>query len=115
VSFTPRGGEVTVTAARIATTPAGTALVGPGPWCVIRVEDTGPGIPDDKIGHVFEPFVQLSTDRQSARKGSGLGLTVSRQLALLMGGDLTAASTNTGAVFSLWLVEGKQAGKTRSS
>ena len=106
VSFTPRGGSVDVVAAR-ATDPPGSPLTG-GPWCVIRVEDRGPGIPKDKLGHVFEPFVQLSSNGQSTRKGSGLGLTVSRQLALLMGGDLTAASTDTGAVFTLWLAEGRR-------
>ena len=74
--------------------------------CVIRVQDTGPGIPPDKLGHVFEPFVQLSSEGQQSRKGSGLGLTVSRQLALLMGGDLTAESNGHGASFTLWLPEG---------
>jgi signal transduction histidine kinase len=56
---------------------------------------------------VFEPFVQLSENGQPARKGSGLGLTVSRQLARLMGGDLTAESRETGAEFTLWLPEGR--------
>jgi len=108
VSFTPPGGTVDVVAARATTAPPGSALAD-GPWCVIRVEDTGPGIPSDKLGHVFEPFVQLSSDGQLARKGSGLGLTVSRQLAVLMGGDLTAESTGEGAVFTLWLREGVRA------
>ena len=111
VSFTPRGGSVALVAARIDQSPAGSPLSG-GPWCVIRVEDSGPGIPSDKLGHVFEPFVQLSSAGQVSRKGSGLGLTVSRQLALLMGGDLTAASTGQGAVFTLWLPEGHRRGET---
>ena len=105
VSFTPPGGRVELVAARVSESPPGSALSG-GPWCVMRVEDSGPGIPSDKLTHVFEPFVQLSSDGQVSRKGSGLGLTVSRQLALLMGGDLTAASTGEGAVFTLWLPEG---------
>ena len=50
--------------------------------------------------------MQLSSDGQASRKGSGLGLTVSRQLALLMDGDLTVSSTGEGAVFTLWLLEG---------
>jgi len=109
VSFTPRGGTVIVTAEMSQTPPADCALAGrAGPWCTIRVEDTGPGIPQEKLGHVFEPFVQLSSNGNAARKGggSGLGLTVSRQLAQLMGGDLTAASTGTGATFTLWLSDG---------
>jgi signal transduction histidine kinase len=107
VSFTPRGGSVELVAARVTESPPGSVLSG-GPWCVLRVEDNGPGIPSDKLIHVFEPFVQLSSDGQASRKGSGLGLTVSRQLALLMGGDLTAASTREGAVFTLWLPEGRR-------
>ena len=106
VSFTPPRGSVAVIAELVSEPPPGTALTG-GPWCAIRVEDSGPGIPVDKIGHVFEPFVQLSSDGQAARKGSGLGLTVSRQLALLMGGDLTAASSGAGAVFTLWLPQSR--------
>jgi signal transduction histidine kinase len=102
VSFTPKGGHVAVTAEVVERAPSGSAL-GAGPWCAIRVEDSGPGIPADKLAHVFEPFVQLSSNGQSARKGSGLGLTVSRQLAVLMGGDLTVESRASGAVFTLWL------------
>jgi signal transduction histidine kinase len=107
VSFTPKGTTVSIVASRGESPPATLALTG-GPWCVIRVTDAGPGIPADKLGHVFEPFVQLSTDGQSTRKGSGLGLTVSRQLALLMGGELTAESSGRGAVFALWLPEGQR-------
>lgn len=102
VSFTPVGGRVTLAAERIAAAPSGTALAS-GDWIAIRVQDTGPGIPDDKLSHVFEAFVQVSTDEQATRKSTGLGLTVSRQLALLMGGDLTAASDTSGALFTLWL------------
>jgi signal transduction histidine kinase len=112
VSFTPRGGSVALVAARITESPPGTAL-GSGPWCVFRVEDSGPGIPSDKLAHVFEPFVQLSSAGQTSRKGSGLGLTVSRQLALLMGGDITVASTGQGAIFTLWLPEGHRRPETR--
>lgn len=105
VSFSPRGGLVEVVASSVDYPPPG-AAESTGPWMTIRVTDSGPGIPADKLAHVFEPFVQLSTEGQSRRKGSGLGLTVSRQLAVLMGGDLTASSTATGAVFTLWLPRG---------
>jgi len=114
VSFTPPGGMVDVVAAQATTPPPGSKLT-EGPWCVIRVEDTGPGIPADKLGHVFEPFVQLSSDGQLSRKGSGLGLTVSRQLAVLMNGELTAASTGKGAVFTLWLPVGHRVARESAS
>lgn len=105
VSFTPTGGTVAVTASRSVKDAGGEAPADVS-WCAIRVSDSGPGIPPDKLDHVFEPFVQLSSDGQASRKGSGLGLTVSRQLALLMDGDLTVSSTGEGAVFTLWLLEG---------
>lgn len=102
VSFSPKKGSVKIFADREQRVPEGVELSG-GPWCAIRVEDSGPGIPAEKLAHVFEPFVQLSSNGQSTRKGSGLGLTVSRQLAMLMGGELTAASTDAGASFTLFL------------
>jgi signal transduction histidine kinase len=111
VSFTPDGGRIRVTAARVEAAPEGGTLVG-GPWCAIRVEDSGPGIPAEKVPHIFEPFVQVAGQSQSGRKGTGLGLTVSRQLALLMGGDLTADGStgiDGGAAFTLWLVAGTAA------
>src|SRR5207237_432721 len=114
VSFTPPGGTVAVIAEHVDRAPDGIPLAG-GPWCTIRVEDMGPGIPADKLGHVFEPFVQLSSDGQATRQGSGLGLTVSRQLALLMGGDLTVGSTGTGAVFTLWLPVGNSDRRAEST
>ncbi len=59
---------------------------------VINVEDTGIGIPKKDIQRLFAPFVQ--SERSSTRRfgGTGLGLTISRQLAELMHGDLTLES-----------------------
>ena len=58
---------------------------------IMRVEDTGPGIPVDKIPLVFEKFTQLGApDRQ--RGGVGLGLAIVRELVSRMGGDVTVAS-----------------------
>ena len=108
VSFTPPNGSIRVTASREETPPPSSDLAG-GPWCVIRVDDSGPGIPPDKLQHVFEPFVQVGTAGHDARRGTGLGLTVSRQLALLMGGDLKAEGAcgiDGGASFTLWLADG---------
>ena len=59
----------------------------------ICVEDTGSGIPKDKLEAVFEPFVQVNRDYASKHEGTGLGLSISRDLARRMGGDLTVMST----------------------
>ena len=90
VKFTDAGGMVL----RLRTTQEG-----PRRHLIFEVEDTGYGIPPEDIDRVFEPFVQLT--RASERQtGSGLGLTISRKLARLMGGELTVTSqADKGSVF----------------
>ena len=56
------------------------------------IEDTGPGIPEDRIEEIFSAFVQVG-DRSHARIGTGLGLAISRRLVRLMGGELFVEST----------------------
>lgn len=69
----------------------------------IRVSDTGPGIRDDQIAAIFEPFVQSGV-RKGAREGFGLGLAISRQLARAMDGDLDVESEpGRGSTFTLTL------------
>ena len=71
---------------------------------VIRVTDTGIGIPQDKLELVFEPFVQLDSALTRKADGTGLGLAISRSFAREMGGDLTATSVvGEGSALSLRL------------
>jgi signal transduction histidine kinase len=71
---------------------------------VVRVRDTGSGIPHDKIEQIFEPFVQLRAPGSVPGGGTGLGLPISRDLARAMGGDVTATSTvGAGSIFTLKL------------
>jgi len=58
----------------------------------IDVIDTGPGIPETALPRLFTPFDQLDAAVVRQHGGSGLGLAISRELARLMGGDLTATS-----------------------
>jgi signal transduction histidine kinase len=70
----------------------------------IRVEDTGIGIPPEKLEEIFEPFVQLDRSLSRVRDGIGLGLAISRDLARGMGGDLTVTSrVGVGSCFILTL------------
>jgi signal transduction histidine kinase len=70
----------------------------------IMMEDEGKGIGPDKLEAIFEPFMQLSAGLTRTAEGSGLGLAISRELARLMGGDVTVASEpGEGSVFTLTL------------
>jgi len=77
------------------------------PGCVfLRVRDTGIGIPAQRLAQVFDPFVQVSTSHATRSEGSGLGLTISRDLARGMGGDLTVASEEgVGSAFTITLAQ----------
>jgi PAS domain S-box-containing protein len=57
---------------------------------MVEVEDSGPGISEDELGVIFEPFRQLAAGQKAG--GTGLGLAVSRRLVELMGGNLTVKS-----------------------
>jgi signal transduction histidine kinase len=71
---------------------------------VLRVSDTGVGIPAEKLEAIFEPFVQVGRSLSSPGEGTGLGLAISRDLARAMGGDLIAESRpGSGSTFTLTL------------
>ena len=92
VKFTPEGGTITVLCGREDQT------------VTISVRDTGPGIPEDKLEVIFDPFVQLGRTLTSKHEGAGLGLAISRDLARAMDGDVRVESIEgEGATFTLSL------------
>jgi len=92
VKFTDRGGHICLEC------EASTESV------IVRVIDTGVGIPRDKLESVFDPFVQIDTRLTRPQEGVGLGLAISRDLARGMAGDLRAESTlGAGSAFILTL------------
>jgi signal transduction histidine kinase len=78
------GGHVAVTAERR------------GNDVVVKVQDTGIGIPTDKIDSVFELFTQVDSSSQQARSGLGIGLSLVKRLVEMHGGKVTACSEGPG-------------------
>jgi PAS domain S-box-containing protein len=101
VKFTPQGGRIVL---ELLSEPDGQGMA------VIRVSDTGIGIPADKLQAIFEPFVQVGRSLNSPGEGTGLGLAISRDLASGMGGDLTVESEEgKGSAFTLTLPRAEKA------
>jgi two-component system sensor histidine kinase CpxA len=85
IRFTPEGGYVDVEVLR-----------GPNNVCVIHVKDAGVGVPDDKLGAIFEPFVRVSSSTD--RAGAGLGLAIAKQGVLANGGTIRAINLEQGGL-----------------
>jgi signal transduction histidine kinase len=96
IKYTPAGGRIEVS----------TELpTGHGPSAdarlAIHVVDDGPGIPSDKREEIFGEFTRLGV---VDRPGAGLGLSIARRIARLLGGDVTVAGRGErGSRFTLWL------------
>ncbi len=86
IKYSPDGSELTV------------SLVADRKYAIIKVTDTGPGIPDDEQERVFEAFYQGAPADKGAVRGTGLGLSIAREYAQAHGGNITVLkSDNKGA------------------
>ncbi|KMQ70464.1 ATP-binding protein [Chryseobacterium koreense] len=75
---------------------------------IFSVSDTGPGIPEKDLPHIFDRFYQVATEEKPIYEGSGIGLAIVKELALLHNGDAFAENNeNGGCTFTVWLSEGK--------
>lgn len=84
VRHTPRGGRIQLSAMR------------DGAEVCLRVEDSGPGIPDDQLARIFERFARVNPARDAASGGSGLGLAIVRAIVEAHGGRASAANAPGG-------------------
>ena len=91
VRFAPEGGTIAM---------SGRLLKG---RVGVTVTDSGPGIPPEHLPKIFDRFYRAEAARTRQGGGTGLGLTIARDLARSQGGDLTARNTAAGAEFSLSL------------
>ena len=96
IKYTPAGGRIEVT-----TDMRGRRDTDDGARLAIHVADDGPGIPADKYEEVFGEFTRLAN---GDKPGAGLGLSIARRVARLLGGDVTVSGgRHGGARFTLWL------------
>ncbi|RMG63159.1 MAG: response regulator [Calditrichaeota bacterium] len=89
--YTPAGGRITLSLEQ-----------GAGRAIRIRVQDSGEGIPADKLAHIFDRFYRAEELPRADREGTGIGLALAREQVHLHGGTLSAASTvGKGSVFTV--------------
>lgn len=65
---------------------------------VIRITDEGPGIPEARLGDMFEPFVRGEHSRSAETGGAGLGLSIARQIVRAHGGEIALANRPSGGL-----------------
>ncbi|MBK8195150.1 MAG: helix-turn-helix domain-containing protein [Lewinellaceae bacterium] len=92
IKFTPSGGKVLLKVDLVEQ------------WLRISVADTGAGIPSEALPHVFERFFQANNQDHSGAGGTGIGLSMTRELVKAMGGDISVESTvGAGSTFTVQL------------
>jgi signal transduction histidine kinase len=89
--YTPDGGRIRLEGAR------------EGGQVVVRVSDTGVGIPPEMLGSIFDMFTQVGENTSRAQGGLGVGLTLVQRLTELHGGTVAAESSATGSTFTVRL------------
>lgn len=90
--------------------PAGTAVeIGLRPasgGAVLSIRDHGPGVPEQDLNRIFDPFYRVNTDRDRSTGGVGLGLAIARRAVELHRGTLRAANANPGLLVEMELPRG---------
>jgi signal transduction histidine kinase len=104
IRYTLKGGAVTVSTGRAETEDAR--------WATVTVSDTGIGIPQEEMEHIFDRFYRGERPRRMQIPGTGLGLAIVKEIVDLHGGRVTVESEpGEGSTFTVWLpmVDGSDA------
>ncbi|QYJ16981.1 Adaptive-response sensory-kinase SasA [Rubrobacter xylanophilus DSM 9941] len=92
VKYSEKGSRVDVTASES------------GEYAIVRVKDTGVGIPEEDLPHLFERFYRVEKDRSRSTGGSGLGLAICKQIVEMHGGAISVESRlGEGSTFTVRL------------
>lgn len=103
IKFTPEGGNIEVSISRLSTDKE---------RLLIHVKDTGVGIPESQLPYIFDRFYQVDSSSTREGEGTGIGLSLTKELVLLIGGTIEAKSpVNEGTTFLLSLPIRQQAPK----
>jgi len=96
IRYTPEGGKVVVS--------VGKKELDGRAWATVTVADTGMGIPEEELPHVFERFFRGEKPRTMQLSGTGLGLAIVKEIVELHGGRVTVESeVDAGTIFTVWL------------
>lgn len=89
IKFTPPGGRITI---KVTDNPEIDSDF-PCGFVSISISDTGPGIPSERLEHIFDRFYQGDASNESKYKGSGIGLAIAREIIELHHGDIEVISS----------------------
>lgn len=96
IEYTLSGGRVVVSTGR--------AEAEGHPWATVTVADTGIGIPESELPHIFERFFRGDAPRRMQISGTGLGLSIVKEIVEMFGGFITVESRpEEGSIFTVWL------------
>jgi PAS domain S-box-containing protein len=96
IQYTPRKGKIVISTSEKEAEGC--------TWAAVTVEDTGMGIPEEELPHIFERFFRGERPRSMQVSGTGLGLAIAKDIVELHGGQVTVESkVDTGTTFTLWL------------
>ena len=96
IRYTPAGGKVVIS--------TGQKEAEGRVWATATLEDTGMGIPEDELPHIFERFFRGEQPRLMQLPGTGLGLAIVKEIVELHGGQITLEShVEEGTTFTVWL------------